>query len=43
MAYLHLEDVVVEEELKLFVSKVDQELFKRVVLKLLKAENVKDT
>jgi hypothetical protein len=40
---LHLEDMVVEEILQLLIRKVDQKLFKAVVLKALKSKNVEDT
>eukprot|EP00048_Salpingoeca_helianthica_P014675 m.222938 g.222938 ORF g.222938 m.222938 type:complete len:804 (+) comp16138_c0_seq1:242-2653(+) len=40
---LHLEDVVVEKVLQLFVGKVDEKLLQAVVLEALKAENVEDT
>ncbi len=40
---LHLEDVVVEEELQLFIREVDQKLLKAVDLEAFEAENVKNT
>ena len=40
---LHLEDVVIEEELKLLIGKVDKQLLKAVLLETLKAEDVQNT
>ena len=42
-ASLHLENVVVEEELQLFVGEIDQKLLKAVLLEALEAEDVQDT
>jgi hypothetical protein len=41
--HLHLEDVVVEEILQLFVGQIDQQLLEAVKLERLETENIQDT